>query len=45
MYIQHQEQILAGELIQMRDALTKEYEKVDLMKEDINKPNWRKVAG
>ena len=44
-YIKQQEEVHAGELILMREQLRQEYERVQLMKEDINKPQWRKVAG
>lgn len=37
--------MLAAELIAMRTDLTREYEKIEAMREEINKPTWRKVAG
>lgn len=44
-YIREQEKALASEIVNMRDNLIKEYQKIELMKEEIGKPNWRKVAG
>lgn len=29
----------------MRETLIREYQKIEQMKEEINKPSWRKVAG
>lgn len=40
-----QEQTLAKELIAMREILEKEFVHIETMKEEINKPQWRKVAG
>jgi hypothetical protein len=39
------EQQLTSELAQMRVLLEKEAARVDEMKEELNKPQWRKVAG
>lgn len=36
---------LAGDLLKMREVLEKEHIKIDTMKEELNKPQWRKVAG
>lgn len=40
-----EEQKLAGDVIKMRELLEKEYIRVETMKEEINKPQWRKIAG
>jgi len=40
-----QEDRLAGEVIKMRNTLQTEYSKIESMREEIGKPNWRKVAG
>lgn len=29
----------------MREHLEQEYQKVEIMKEELKKPGWRKVAG
>jgi hypothetical protein len=44
-YMKSQEDKLAGDLIKIRELLQKEYTKVEAMKEEIGKPNWRKTAG
>jgi molecular chaperone GrpE (heat shock protein) len=44
-YMKTQEEKLAGDLIKMKDSLQKEFTKIEAMKEEIGKPNWRKVAG
>lgn len=36
---------MAGDVIKMRELLEKEYIRVETMKEEINKPQWRKIAG
>lgn len=40
-----QEEKLAGDLVKTRELLQKEFKKIEEMKEEIGKPNWRKVAG
>ena len=40
-----QQDKLAADLIKMRETLHVEYKKIEEMKEEINKPGWRKVAG
>jgi hypothetical protein len=44
-YMKQKEQQLAGELFTMREALLKEQDKIEGMKEELKKPQWRKVAG
>jgi hypothetical protein len=44
-YMRQQENKLAGELIKVRDTLQKEQAKIEVMKEELKKPNWRKTAG
>jgi hypothetical protein len=44
-YMKSQEDKLSGDLIRMREQLHQEFVKVEAMKEEIAKPNWRKVAG
>lgn len=44
-YIKQQEKLLASDLVAMRQNLIKQYQKIEVMKDDINKPHWRKVAG
>jgi hypothetical protein len=44
-YMKQKEAALAGDLHQMKGLLEKELAKVDAMKEELVKPNWRKVAG
>lgn len=43
--MRQQENKLAGELIKVRDTLQKEQAKIEVMKEELKKPNWRKTAG
>lgn len=44
-YMKVQEEKLAGELVKTREILQKEYTRIEAMKEEINKPTWRKTAG
>lgn len=44
-YMKAQEEKLAGDLVKVREQLQKEYAKIEGMKEEIAKPNWRKTAG
>jgi hypothetical protein len=44
-YMKVQEDKLAGDLIKMREILIKEGNQIESMREEINKPNWRKIAG
>jgi hypothetical protein len=44
-YMKSQEDKLAGELVRMKETLKKEHAKIEAMKEEITKPNWRKAAG
>lgn len=44
-YMKTQEEKLAAELIVARDNLQREATKIEGMREEISKPNWRKVAG
>lgn len=44
-YMIRKEQQLTADLAQMRGLLEKEVARVDEMKEELNKPQWRKVAG
>ena len=44
-YMKIEEQKLAGELLKVKDILEKEYIKIETMKEEIHRPQWRKVAG
>ena len=32
-------------MVRMREILVKEQSKVEIMKEELKKPNWRKTAG
>ena len=36
---------MATELISMRTNLRNQYQKIQQMKEEIDKPQWRKIAG
>lgn len=40
-----QEELLAGDMIKMREHLEAQYVKIEHMKEDLKKPGWKKVAG
>jgi predicted translin family RNA/ssDNA-binding protein len=40
-----EEERLASDMLKMRETLEKEYVRVEAMREDINKPQWRKVTG
>jgi len=44
-YMQAEELKLAGDLVRIKEALQKEQARVEIMKEEINQPQWRKVAG
>jgi len=44
-YMKFQEDRLAGEVIKMRNTLQTEYTKIESMREEIGKTNWRKIAG
>lgn len=44
-YMKGQEEKLAGDLLRMKETLQKEFSRIEAMKEEIAKPNWRKVAG
>jgi hypothetical protein len=44
-YMKIEEQRLASDLLKMRETLEKEYVKIESMKEEISKPQWRKVTG
>jgi hypothetical protein len=44
-YMIRKEQQLTADLAQMRTLLEKEVARVDEMKEELGKPQWRKVAG
>jgi len=36
---------MAGDIAHIRESLLKEQAKIDIMKEELKKPNWRKTAG
>lgn len=40
-----EEEKLAGEVFKVKENLEKEYLRIEGMKEEINGPQWRKVAG
>jgi hypothetical protein len=44
-FMKQEEKRLASEILQTRELLEKEYVLIEGMKEDINTPSWRKVAG
>jgi hypothetical protein len=44
-YMAKKEQQMTAELAQMKVQLEKEAARVEEMKEELNKPQWRKVAG
>ena len=44
-YMKAKEAQLAGELVKMKGSLEKELLKIDSMKDELAKPQWRKVAG
>lgn len=44
-YMKAKEAQLAGELAKMKGSLEKELLKIDSMKDELAKPQWRKVAG
>jgi hypothetical protein len=43
--MKQKEAVLAGELTKMKAVLEKELIKIDSMKVELGKPQWRKVAG
>lgn len=43
--MKQQEALLAKDLLITRENLEREFIKIETMKEEINKPQWRKVAG
>jgi hypothetical protein len=43
--MKQKEALLAGELLKMKETLEKELTRMDTMKDELSKPNWRKVAG
>lgn len=43
--MKQKEALLAGELGKMKTTLEKELIKIDAMKVELAKPQWRKVAG
>ena len=45
MFMKVQEEILASDLLQMKENLNKEVLKIETMREELNKPGWRKMAG
>lgn len=44
-YMKIEEEKLAGEVFKVKENLEKEYLRIEGMKEEINGPQWRKVAG
>jgi hypothetical protein len=40
-----QEEKYAIDLIRMREQLKKEVDKVQILKDEVAKPNWRKTTG
>lgn len=44
-YMKLEEEKLASEVLKIRKNLEEEYIHIETLKEDINKPQWRKVAG
>jgi hypothetical protein len=40
-----QQKKMAGELLQIKQILEQEYVKVEVMRGEINRQNWKKVAG
>ncbi len=44
-YMKTKEATLAGEMHQMKTLLEKELNRVEVMKDELAKPTWRKVAG
>lgn len=44
-YMKQQESKMAGEMSKMREGLIREHAKIEVMKEELKKANWRKVAG
>ncbi len=44
-YMKNQEEMLTGDLYRMRDVLIAESNKLETMKAEIEKPQWRKMTG
>ena len=44
-FMKMEEERLASDMLKMRETLEKEYVRVEAMREEINKPQWRKVTG
>lgn len=44
-YMRQQESKMAGDIIKMRDTLLKEQAKIEVMKGELKKQDWRKTAG
>lgn len=44
-YMKQKEAQLAGELLKNKIVLEKELTKIESMKDELNKPQWRKIAG
>lgn len=44
-FMKMEEERLASDMLKMRETLEKEYVRVETMREEINKPQWRKVTG
>lgn len=44
-YMRQQENKMAGDIAHIRESLLKEQAKIEIMKEELKKPNWRKTAG
>jgi hypothetical protein len=44
-YMKMQEERCAIDIIRMREALQKEMIKIQGMKDEVAKPNWRKITG
>jgi hypothetical protein len=40
-----EEERLASDILNMRETLEKEYVRVEAMRQEINRPQWRKVTG
>ena len=44
-YMRQQEAKMAGDMLRVREVLQKEHSKIELMKDELKKPSWRKTAG
>ena len=44
-YMRQQESKMAGDITKMRDTLLKEQAKIEVMKGELKKQDWRKTAG